>query len=174
MIERAVTLDLSRFETCGRQLSASDLQYFAPSGCESILQFVRIPYGLCFHNSTVGGTLVVIFDWLRNENVKKINEVIIECKGDIHAIMDQDAMNIFHSLDVEILDWNIADAPIQAIFNATQKSSLRVLRLYWVGLYGPLLDWCDTLTPAQFPEVRFQIVIIMVTPTLDLTSLTVC
>ena len=81
---------------------------------------------------------VLVFDWLRKRNVKKVIQVIV-MEGVSLPHSDEAIVESLKGLDVEIWDWRKFDICSETILQAAPQ--VRILHLYCSGSNAVLRSW---------------------------------
>jgi hypothetical protein len=94
--------------------------------------------------------LVAIFQWLRDNHVRKINKVVVIDDGDpCHS--DESIERALTGFDVEVWDWKRLDICSEVIYNCAPN--VREISLYWSGNHATLLGWYSN---QGFPNKKFN------------------
>lgn len=95
--------------------------------------------------------LVVLFQWLRDQGVKRIIKVIVDdLRKPCHS--DEDIEKALDGFEVEILDWRRLDLCPITIFKVSKN--LREIHLQWSGRNCVLRSWSEREGLAKVPSLK--------------------
>lgn len=128
--------------TLSTEVSEEENKSFAPRGSSNE------------HNDGLGiNDLVTVFEWLRENSVKKIIKVVVVDDGN-PSHSDEAIEKALKPFEIEVWDWKKLDISSDVLFNVSK--CLREVSVYWSGNHATLMGWYSEegfRNRTKFPEV---------------------